>query len=129
MVLLDTRRVFAHGDPHPSNPDQLRTIHSQSGDRPSSRRRAPDDFGVVVIPGEVILPTITIGMEQSNLLLGVGIDCRRSFRLVSVASSSFDRQPIVKLGLGSNETLSAIAKQGNLGNICANIIDDRDDRQ
>lgn len=63
-------RVLIHRNPHPTNPNILRTINSQKADRCIAYVGQPDQFRRVIAPAEMLLPVITLWMKQTRLPRG-----------------------------------------------------------
>jgi hypothetical protein len=77
--------VFTHRNPHLSNPDELRAVHSQGKDRGTACSGQTLEFTGVVAPSEVLIPDVAVRMEQRNIALRRGVDGSHSIRLVSIA--------------------------------------------
>ena len=86
MKLLQMRRMLAHRDPHPTQANQLWSVHPQRSDCRPAGRCERDDFRGVLIPFKVVRPGISLRMKERNLFAGGRVGDRLAIGFEPIAS-------------------------------------------
>ena len=93
--------MFAHRNPHATNPDHLRAIHFQSRDGCASHGRQADYEGMIFPPCKVVRPSISVRMEHWAFRIGFWIDRRSMIRFETIAHWA-GKAKVVQRGLAAH---------------------------
>ena len=128
-------RVFGHRHPHAAHTDQLRTVHSQRGNRRTASRCQADDFGGPFIPPEMVGPSVSMRVKQRCAFLRLWINGGCTIRFVSVTrgarktyvpedglSTSRARQDVFEFKDGDRKLFRRTAIGATVGEMCADLV-------
>ena len=97
--------MFAHSRQHAAQIDDVFTIQFEFGDGGASHRRQSDQFGEIVVPGEMLVPAVAPWMKERDFAQG-----RR------VNAGGLDVFDVVATDAGEGEIAFIAQAAGFLGN-------------